>query len=232
MAKTATAFGPLAPLIPLGFLSTIALRPRYALLSGTAAGITCFFAASYVNADIDRYYLVPVLLAWTWLALLGAAIATVVARNLGEGRRPEPVMAVALAAILLAPTVVDAPTRFPRIDRSHDDGAARWVDMALGEMAPDAVIVSWWSYSTPLWYAQLVQDRRPDIDIIDDRTRLDRNLGEVTDVIDANLPTRPVYVIRIDSAEIAALDARYRLEFLDGPSAIGLTRVLGPRTAS
>ena len=34
-------------------------RPRYALLTGIAAVITCFFAASYVNADIGRYYLVP-----------------------------------------------------------------------------------------------------------------------------------------------------------------------------
>ena len=54
-------------------------------------------------------------------------------------------------------------------------------------MAPDAVIVSWWSYSTPLWYAQRVQGRRPDITIVDDRTRLDENLGGLTDVIDANL---------------------------------------------
>ena len=32
--------------------------------------ITCFFAASYVNADISRYYLGPALMAWTWLAIL------------------------------------------------------------------------------------------------------------------------------------------------------------------
>ena len=55
-------------------------------------------------------------------------------------------------------------------------------------MHENAVVVSWWSYSTPLWYAQLVEGRRPDIDIIDDRTRLDRNLGDIYDVIDANLP--------------------------------------------
>ena len=47
------------------------------------------------------------------------------------------------------------------------------------------MIVSWWSYSTPLWYAQHVEGRRPDIDIVDDRTRLDENLGGLADVIDA-----------------------------------------------
>ena len=79
-------------------------------------------------------------------------------------------------------------------------------------MPDDAVIVSWWSYSTPLWYAQLVEGRRPDIDIIDDRTRLDRNLGDIYDVIDANLPTRPVYVIRIEPDEIVGLRERYELD--------------------
>jgi hypothetical protein len=232
VTRTVSAFGPIAPLIPLGFAATVALRPRYALLSGGAAAITCFFAASYVNADIERYYLVPVLIAWTWLGVLAAAVATIVARNLGERRRPEPIMAVALAAVLLAPTALDATARFHSIDRSRDDGAARWVDMALDQMAPDAIIVSWWSYSAPLWYAQLVQGRRPDIDIIDDRTRLDRNLGGVTDVIDANLPMRPVYVIRIDQTEIGMLAARYDLDYLDGSTALGLTRVLGPRPAS
>ena len=86
-------------------------------------------------------------------------------------------------------------------------------------MEPDAAIVSWWSYSTPLWYAQRVQGRRPDIAIIDDRTRIDENLGSLTDVIDANLGKRPVYVIRIDTNEVRLLANRYDLEYIDGGDA-------------
>jgi hypothetical protein len=224
--RTVAAFGPIAPLIPIGFATTIVLRPRYALLSGSAAFITAFFAASYVNADIDRYYIVPAFLAWTWLAILAAGVAAMVGRNLGVERGPEPIMAAALALVLLVPTAADIPVRFRAIDRSHDVGAPAWVDRALGLMATNAVIVSWWSYSTPLWYAQFVKDQRRDIDIIDDRTRLDRNLGDVTDVIDANLPTRPVYVIRVDQTEIDMLEGRYSLVYLDGSSAYGLTQVL------
>ena len=44
-------------------------------------------------------------------------------------------------------------------------------------LEPNAVIVSWWSYSTPLWYAQQVEGLRPDIFIVDDRTMLDLDLG-------------------------------------------------------
>jgi hypothetical protein len=51
--------------------------------------------------------------------------------------------------------------------------------------------------ASPLWYAQVIEARRPDIAAIDDRTRLDEHLGELTDVIDANLATRPVYVIHL-----------------------------------
>jgi hypothetical protein len=45
------------------------------------------------------------------------------------------------------------------------------------------------SHSTPLWYVQRVEHRRPDLAIIDDRTRLDENLGEIDDVIAATLGT-------------------------------------------
>ena len=94
-------------------------------------------------------------------------------------------------------------------------------------MEPNAAIVSWWSYSTPLWYAQRVEGKRPDIEIIDDRTRLDENLGGLTDVIDANLGKRPVYVIRTDPNEVRQLAGLYDLEYIDGRDARTLTRVIG-----
>ena len=231
VGRTNAAFGLLAPLIPIGFAATIVLRPRYALLSGSAALITLFFAASYENADIDRYYAVPVLIAWTWLALLAAGAATLVGRNLEERRGPAPLMAAALAVVLLVPGVVDLQARYRTVDRSQDRAAQIWVDRTLDRLAPGAVVVSWWSYSTPLWYAQLVADRRLDIRIIDDRTRLDEHLGDVTDVIDAYLPSRPVYVIRIEPPEIARLERRYGLVYLDGFSATGLTQVFARGSA-
>jgi hypothetical protein len=139
---------------------------------------------------------------------------------------------MALTAAMLVPTGASLVDRFARVDRSRERAAQRWVDRALERMERDAVVVSWWSYSTPLWYAQHVEGRRPDIAIIDDRTRLDEQLGGLTDVIDANLPGRPVYVIRVDATEIAALDERYVLEPLDGASAASLTRVVSRRAAT
>lgn len=229
VGRTVTAFGPLAALLPLAFGATAFRRPTYALLTGSAVGITCFFAASYVNAEIERYYVGPVLIGWSWLAILAERLVVMAGMTAEDRRRPQPVIATALAGLLLVPTLLAAPARFDGVDRSREDGARRWVDLALATMRADAVVVSWWSYSTPLWYAQLVEGRRPDIDIIDDRTRLDRNLGDIYDVIDANLPTRPVYVIRIDPVEIASLRQRYLFDVIDGTEALVLTRIAGRR---
>jgi hypothetical protein len=229
IGRTVDAFGPLAPLLPIAFAATAILRPAYALASGTAVFITCFFAASYINALIERYYVVPVLFAWTWLAILAAGLATLTGYAVATDRRPQAIVATGLAVLLLLPTAVAVPDRFEAVDRRDDVLARRWVDRALEAIEQDAVVISWWSYSTTLWYAQLIEGRRPDIDIIDDRTRLDRALGSIYDVIDANLPTRPVYVIRVEPPELAGLRARYVLDGVEGVEASLLARVVGPR---
>jgi hypothetical protein len=229
---TVDQFGPLAALIPLGFVATAVRRPRYALLTGLALALTCFFAASYENADIGRYYLGPVVIAWTWLAILAGVAVRRLAVAIGGSTAAAPAGAILTAAaglVLLSPTVLDAPTRLVAVDESHDRTAAEWTDHALDAMEPDAVIVSWWSYSTPLWYAQRVEGRRPDLTIDDDRTRLDEGLGDITDVIDANLGNRPVYVIRSNPDDVARLTARYELEPIDGAAGFDLTRVVARR---
>ena len=155
-------------------------------------------------------------MAWTWLAILAGTVVDVLSGAAGEPayvpltgaadsddepglvRMRSALLAAIVAIAIVVPTVVAIPARFASVDAEGDHSAAAWTDHALQVMQPNAMIVSWWSYSTPLWYAQLIQGRRPDVAIVDDRTRLDDNLGSLTDVIDANLGKRPVYVIRLD----------------------------------
>jgi hypothetical protein len=112
-------------------------------------------------------------------------------------------------------------------DRSSDTSAQRWLDAVLDALPPDSVLVSWWSYSTTLWYGQHVQGRRADVLVVDDRTRLDRDYGEVPDVIDRFLPSRPVYVMRASAYDLAPLIRRYELEALPGETLRNVYRVLG-----
>ncbi len=249
VARTVDAYGPLAVLVPIGFLAhrdrpaplraavrfgrrdhvllrrVLCQRPDRALLPRTGAhrldldrdpgrdgrlDAQRHDRSRWRGGDDGRR---AACRGW-WSAARPAA-------RPGPGHR--------LAVTLLVPTALAVPDRLRAVDRSDDLAARRWVDRALELMEPDAVIVSWWSFSTPLWYAQHVEGRRPDLVIVDDRTRLDQELGDINDVIDANLASRPVYVIRIDRSEVAGLAERYDLEHLDGADAATLTRVIGRR---
>ncbi len=255
-ALTVRELGPLAALVLAGLVVTAIRHRTFALLTGSALAITCFFNAAYVNAEIQRYYLGPALIAWVWLAILAATVAdglrgALLPRGRGEaspdrstvpqqalgpatpGRRaraPIDALGVAAAAlaglVLLAPTIAAFPGRAAMVDRTADRSAQLWLAAVLDEVEPGSIIVSWWSYSTPLWYAQVIEGRRPDVFVADDRTRIDMNLGELTDVINGNLAIgRPVYAIRIDSRELGQLQALYRLTPLASPFAPNVFRV-------
>ena len=238
LAITVGQFGPLAAVIVVAFVVTAVRRRRYALLSGATLVLTCFFNSVYPDGAIDRYYIGPALIAWTWLAILGATVVDVVSSRAsawtGRPLSPWPGMTAALrpvglvvvAVLLLAPSLRALPARAgsSAIDQSNDRAAQAWTDDVLGAVEPNAVIVSWWSYSTPLWYATIVDARRPDICIIDDRNRLDYNLGDLDQVIDRYIATRPVYLIRNGSSELPALAGRYTIGEVPTQSAGNLLR--------
>ncbi|MCU0483983.1 MAG: DUF2723 domain-containing protein [Chloroflexi bacterium] len=224
-ARAAAELGLLAPLVPAAFLVTLVRRPRYALLSGVAFVVTCLFNAAYVNAAIDRYYLGLLLLAVSWLGIGAAAAVDVLApgRDRRLPGRPHPVTAVVVSlaalAVLLGPALLAAPASFARADRSGDVAARRWVDGMLAMLPEDSLVQSWWSFSTPLWYATLVEGRRPDVTVVDDRDLLDERLGTVDDLIAANLDRRPVFLLR-PGAEILDVAERWKLERWGGPAGI------------
>jgi hypothetical protein len=237
-ALTIQQLGVLAPVLVAGFVATASRFPAFALLSGSAMAITCFFDSAYVNADIGRYYLGPALFAWIWLAIFADTFVDIVAAWWrGSGRRGSSARGIRAAivglavVIVLGPTVIALPERSAAIDRTQDRSAQDWLDAVLTEVEPQAIILSWWSFSTPLWYAQLIEGRRPDIAVIDDRTRLDENLGDLTDVIDANIATRPVYVLRSDAGDIAELGLQFDLTPLPSAVAANVYRVT-ERTAT
>jgi hypothetical protein len=241
LVSLATAqFGALVALIPASFVVVAVRRPRYALLTGTSLLVTCWFAASYTNADIERYYLGPILIAISWLAIAAAAVVDAVAAPpfVGEeepGVRPAVVRVLAsvlIGVVLVAPAVSAAPATRLAVDQSTDTRAADWSRWAFRTAEPDAVFVTWWGYSTPLWYRQVILGERADVRVVDDRTRLDQGLGSVDDVIRANVGSRPVYLVRRDE-DLAALEGSWQLDVVPDPGGLQpLLRVVGSRAAS
>jgi hypothetical protein len=222
----------------------------FAVLCGLWFLLTFVFALGYENAAIDRYYLVPLMVATIWAALALDAVWTAATNALGRGHpgdggrqsrtsSPTPFLVTALVGVvLIALVVAPVPGRFRSVDRSHETSARAWLDATLRAVQPNAVIVSWWNYSTPLWYGRWVEVRRPDMTIIDDRTMLDEHLGDpgcgdsdepdrcMMDVIDGYLDTRPVYLIRLED-DLAGFRERYQLELVPGITNGRIWRVVG-----
>jgi hypothetical protein len=231
-------FGPLALFLPAGFIASIRLWPGFGALSGLGVVVTTVFAVSYRNAMIDRYYLVPILFCWLWLAVLATVVIRQVFGQLDWAASPDDAveppagltggwtrstLSLALAAVMLVPLVATWPARWADVDRSQDTSGPTWLDQALTALPRDAVVVSWWSYSTTLWYGQLIEGRRPDLLVIDDRTRLDLGLGDENDVIDSYFGRRPVYVIQTEG-DLRKIEQRWLLSTVGEPT--NLYRVL------
>ncbi|MGD8486629.1 MAG: DUF2723 domain-containing protein [Chloroflexota bacterium] len=236
------SFGPLPPLLDiasgmwdelvrnLGLLAAVAVagvllgllrHPRLTLLSLLWFGCTWLFAIGYPNAAIERYYLVPLLMAGLWIGL-GADAAIEAASGVLAGRRALAARSatVVVLASLVVLAVVPAAGRYQRLDASGDSRGRDYLEATFATLDPDAVIISWWSYSTPLWYGQHVEGRRPDVTIIDDRDVLDDGYGTVQAAVEAFLGERPVYIIRLDR-DLDALAQRYRLTRVGGiPAAV------------
>ena len=224
----------LAVLAVPGIVFGVLRRPALVLLLGLWFGVNWWFALGYINADIGRYYLVP-LMSVAALGGLGADGLLDGAQALLEPlvRRRDlvaPALAVIGALVLIVPPLAAVPTRYDSVDESHDTLARDWLD-AMGTALPeDAVVVSWWSYSTPMWYGQYVEGWRPDVTVIDDRTMLDQQLGDAEQVIDSYLGKRPVYLMRI-TQDMPRFEQEYQLEPVpDVPG--GVYRVVGRRQAT
>jgi hypothetical protein len=239
-------YGFLVLAIPPAFVVSAVRAPRYTLLTGLAFLITVLFNAAYTNADIQRYYLGPLLWSWTWLGILGAELAKLatsltvaLAERLrrgslgdGAGARAGIAVTLVLGALLLAPAFGDLDQRRDDAGRANERGAATWLAQVLPVIPNNAVLVSWWSTSTPLWYAQKVEGLRPDIFIVDDRTMLDLGLGRAPDVIRRYLGERPVFVIRLTGPDTDELTGRFDMHVVAGDGNLAVWAVTGQLAAA
>ncbi|HUR15943.1 MAG TPA: DUF2723 domain-containing protein [Candidatus Limnocylindrales bacterium] len=219
-AETLSQLGLFAILAPAGVLLAAWRRPTLVLLLGLWFLVNWVFALGYLNADIGRYYLVPVLAAAILGGIgLGAIVEgverVVSRRRMAEGRLLTVATGVILAIICVTPTLAALPGRYRIVDGSRDLAARTWLDAVSHALEPHAVVVSWWSYSTTLWYGQYVEGTRPDISVVDDSTIVQQHLGDVNAVIDSYLGVRPVYLIRL-SSDLPNYEQRYTLTSVPG----------------
>ena len=113
-------------------------------------------------------------------------------------------------------------------DRSNDHGGDDYVASLFGALPPNAMIVSYWDPTGPLWYGQHVEGLRPDVQIVDDSNVVYDGTGDALDWIAAAICERPVFVMRITGQDVQDIRDHYALtKFLTvRSSALGPTAVL------
>jgi MFS family permease len=165
-----------------------------------------FYSMNFSNGDIARYYMLTTLAGAVMIgvalsalaALAGRAMADATRRTVGfVGRRRSAIatgaLVLGLGALLPLSSLL---SMYPeRAEQATNRDADRWVASVYEALPRDAVVISWWSYSTPLWYYRWVLGERPDVMIIDERNILDDGYGTIDGAIDRFLPYRPVYVV-------------------------------------
>ena len=192
------------------------------------------YSMNFRDGDIDRYYMPTVAVVAPLLGVAAATIAAAAGRAFAQagrrlastltGRRRLATGAAAtvmlLVGLLPAASLVGG---YEAHDVSDNRRADEWVASVHARLPPNSVLVSWWSYSTPLWHYRWVLGQRPDITIIDERDILDYGYRTMNNAIRAHFGRRPVFVVLPDW-ERRAVTRRWELSTVD--TLPGFTRVL------
>lgn len=234
------AFARATPILPiLGAAGIAILVARWTAFGLTLAAILVtgvYLWANYLR--LEHYLLVP------WLVIgIGAAVAleTIAQaidalgrrwRGSAADRRVGVGVGTVVGVLGLAFALALTATNWTTSDRSGDRSADDYVDAVLGSLPPNAAILSYWDASTPLWHAQHVEGRRPDVLIVDDTNIVYEGWGTREARIAALICARPVFAVRLDRHDLQLMEQDYGLTALDavrvaagGPSAAVTTRL-------
>ncbi len=201
--------GPGWLLIAVGAAILAVRRPAALAFLGLAVVANVFYSMNFRDGDIDRYYMPTVVATAPLLGVAVAAIGGLCAGAVAESSRRlaatlptrrrlaagAGAIVVTMGSLLAIGSVV---TDYTAHDQSQNRDADAWVASVHRALPPNAVVISWWSYSTPLWHHRWVLGARPDITIIDDRNILDDGYRTMARAIQAHLGRRPVYVVPPD----------------------------------
>ncbi len=214
-AARATALVPMLGLI--GLLVLLRWRPAFALACLGIVVLGAYVWSSYLR--LEHYLLVPWLVIGIGMGVALEAIARLVALRAAAGRTlagrlplVEPHIAGRLVALVgTGLAIALAFVNLPAADRSGDHTAETYVDQAFAALPQNAAILSFWGPSTPLWYATLVEGRRPDLLVVDDTNIVYEGWGTREARIASLICTRPVYMLRATEAELAPTRQLYTL---------------------
>ena len=187
-------------------------RPAFGLMCVAILVVGLYIWANYL--ELEHYLLVPWLILAIGLSMglegLARAIAAGV-RLLGRAGWGEAVGSGLVGAAGLAFVVLLGSLNWTAADLSDDHSGPDYVDTVFARLPTNAAILSYWDASTPLWYGQHVEGRRPDILIVDDTNIVYENWGTREARIAALICSRPVFILRLDGGDLIPTRQAYSL---------------------
>jgi hypothetical protein len=201
----AMGLGWLALVGAMALLERRAWRVAWLLLA--TGGVTLYARLTYANGDIERYALFPMAVAGILAALGAQVVVDRLVGALGTLRVLPGIVRGALPAVLPGVLLLVPLAMVPvNVDQVGPVSARCFVDAVESDVPQDAYLVSWWSMSTPVWYAQAVEGARPDITVL--------NVGSAApDAIRAHVGDgRPIWVVLLSGDLGRVEDAGYTLD--------------------
>lgn len=202
LAAFAISEATLAPLAlaAVGLLRLVRRDPWAAVVTTALFAITVEFFVGY-RGDLPHYLLA----AWLVVALWGALGLESIA---GLLQSHTPRASEALPAALVVPLAI-ASLNLPAHDLSRDSTPTRFVDQVYSLLPAGTILVTYWDAGEALHYAQCVEHRRPDVDVIapDDWVSFRPCTGMTPDL--ALTSGRPLYALAYADRGLQSLGGRY-----------------------
>ena len=212
----------------IGIVALIARDWRLAVCVLPGFLIPIFPTLTMPINDTTHYLLIP-----NWLLFFTAAMGAqaLLLNPIGRInnvsiRRP---LSFVISAILLALPCYVAKANWSSADSHGYHDAEILAKGVFDTVKPHAVVFCWWGPSNGLWYAHYVEGLRPDVDVYDDSSTLDRGWGGVVPAIGHFYPQRPCYSLPLgDQAD--AIQKKYKLKLIKDLQVFGqsLYEVVGP----
>jgi hypothetical protein len=148
-------------------------------------GLSAFFFIDYAVVDKETMFL-PTYLVWAIFAGLGYQALNDRIRSVQAARNQKVLQGAILGVVLLAAAVT-----WPQVDLSGDRAPRLVAEEILATVEEDAVIFGWWETIPPVQYLQLIEGRRPDVEIVN---RFLITGDDMYLFIQAEIDRRPIYI--------------------------------------
>lgn len=158
-------------------------------------------STNYPTSDPTRYYLWYITIYSIFISL-GAIFLL---ELLKDKRSFKNLTTLILFLLLMILPLHLINNNYLSVDKSKDIEAKKYSQEIFYKADNNAVILSWWNYSTPLWYRQLVLKERLDI------TLINANPWEWKGYADKYIGKRPIYIIEYEEN----INRDYELEYIN-----------------